>query len=114
MPDLEVQRLLDMVAEGVAGVVLASTGENNEGLEQVVKSGIPIVALDRRIGGSEFDTVTTDGARGAYEAVDHLARAGHRRIAMIGGPPEISTMAERRAGYERAMLEHGIDPDPNL
>src|SRR4051794_10855884 len=94
MAELEAQRLLDMVAEGVAGVVLASTGENNEGLEQAVRSGIPIVALDRRIAGLELDTVTTDGVRGAHEAVDQLAQAGHRRIAMIGGPTEISTMVE--------------------
>lgn len=114
MPDLEAQRLLDMAAEGVAGVVLASTGENNQGLEQVTRSGIPIVALDRRIGGLELDTVTTDGDRGAYEAVDHLARAGHRRIAMVGGPTEISTMVERRAGYERALRAHGIGLDPGL
>lgn len=114
MPDREAQRVLDMVAEGVAGIVLASTGESNEGVEQAVRSGIPVVALDRRIRGGEFDLVTSDGDAAAHEAVDRLARAGHRRIALIGGPVEVSTMLGRRAGYERALLEHGIALDPTL
>jgi len=112
--ELESQRLLDMVAEGVAGVVLASTGETSQGLNQVVRSGIPVVALDRIIAGQEFDTVTTDGRTAAEEAVAKLADAGHRRIAMIGGPVEISTMAERREGYEAALREHDLEIDPGL
>jgi LacI family transcriptional regulator, galactose operon repressor len=113
MPDFEAQRLLDMVAEGVAGIVLASTGKRNEGLEQVVRSGIPVVALDRRIG-AEFDTVTSDGASGAHEAVSALIEAGNRRVALVGGPAEISSMVDRRAGYERALREHGIAVDQDL
>lgn len=114
MPDREAQRVLDMVAEGVAGIVLASTGESNEGVEQAVRSGIPVVALDRRIRGGEFDLVTSDGDAAAHEAVDRLAQVGHRRIALIGGPVEVSTMEGRRAGYERALVEHGIAPDHSL
>jgi LacI family transcriptional regulator len=114
MPEREAQRLLDMVAEGVAGVVLASTGETNEGLEQVTRSGIPVVALDRRIESASFDTVTTDGTTGAYEAVRHLANSGHRRIALVDGPSEVSTMVERHAGYERAMRESGLRLDSGL
>ena len=112
--ELESQRLLDMVAEGVSGVVLASTGETSQGLSQLVRSRIPVVALDRTIAGEKLDVVTTDGKTAAADAASHLIALGHRRIALIGGPGEVSTMAERRAGYEAALGEGGIDIDPAL
>ncbi|MBS1862139.1 MAG: LacI family DNA-binding transcriptional regulator [Actinobacteria bacterium] len=113
IPAVESRRLLELVAEGVAGIVLASTGTTSEGLEQAVRARIPVVALDRRIDAG-FDTVACDGARGAAEAVGALIAAGRRRIALIGGPEAISSMADRRDGYERALREHGIAVDPEL
>lgn len=112
--EFEAQRLLDMVAEGVSGIILASTGRQNDGLAQVVKSNIPVVALDRRIPGGDFDTVTTNGLGGAKDAVDLLIKRGHRRIAMIGGESSLSTMADRRSGYEKALRDAGLGVDPDL
>jgi LacI family transcriptional regulator len=112
--DQEAQRLLDVAAEGVAGIILASTGRQNEGLEQVVRSWIPVVAVDRRVATASFDTVATDGRAGAREGIEALLEAGHQRIALIGGPEEISTMTERRVGYEEALRGHDIEPEPDL
>jgi len=112
--ELESQRLLDLVSERVAGIVLASTGEASDGLAQAVRSGIPIVALDRRIKAGRFDMVTTDGIAAASDAVERLLVAGHRRIAFIGGPPEISAMTERREGFEAALRGKGLRPDEVL
>lgn len=48
-------------------------------------------------------------------ATQHLIGLGHRRIGYVsverGSPVSSGT---RRAGYERALLEAGIDPDPRL
>ncbi len=68
----------------------------------------PIVLLGRTLRIPEVDTVNTDERIGARLAVRHLFDLGHREIAHIdggrgaGGPP-------RRAGYERAMRELGLD-----
>jgi LacI family transcriptional regulator len=112
--ELESQRLLDMVAEGVAGIVLASTGKANDGLAQVLRTGIPLVALDRTISGQSLDEVTTDGRTAAREAVQRLLDVGHKRIALIGGPDDVDTMIERRRGFEEALKRHGIPLQPAM
>jgi DNA-binding LacI/PurR family transcriptional regulator len=68
----------------------------------------PTVLLGRTLRSPEVDTVNSDERIGARLAVQHLADLGHRQIAHIdggrgaGGPP-------RRAGYERAMRELGLE-----
>jgi len=68
----------------------------------------PTVLLGRTIRNPDVDTVNNDERVGARLAVRHLVDLGHRRIAHIdggegaGGPP-------RRAGYERAMREFGLE-----
>jgi len=46
-------------------------------------------------------------------ATRHLAEAGSKRIAHIGGG-EISPMVGRMAGYRRALAELGFAADPEL
>lgn len=60
---------------------------------------------------SKFPFVNIDDRGGAYKAVRHLLSIGRRRIAMINGPEEFKYARERRAGYEEALREYGIDVD---
>jgi len=110
----EVASLLTMTAERVAGVILASTGQSNEGVRRLLATGIPVVALDRRIEGVDVDAVTVDNEASAYQAVSHLIGLGHRRIAIIGGPRTASPISERQSGYEAALRDHGIPVDQRL
>jgi LacI family transcriptional regulator len=114
LPELEAQRLRDMVAEGVSGVVLASSGSSQDAIEPVRRANIPIVALDRRLANARSDVVTTDGTAGTRSAMEQLLDAGHRRIGIISGPPTVSTMEERLSAYEAALVQAGLDIDPDL
>jgi LacI family transcriptional regulator len=51
---------------------------------------------------------------GAAAAVSHLIRLGHRRIGVVSDLPEITSSAERIAGYRRALHAGGIAADPGL
>lgn len=106
--------LATMTAERAAGVVLASTGEAEEGVRRLIVTGIPVVALDRRVPGLDLDTVVVDNETAAYEAVNHLIELGHERIAMVGGPEKVSAIRDRRRGYERALREHRISSETEL
>jgi LacI family transcriptional regulator len=102
--------LQTMAAERAAGVVVASTGLHSDGVRRLISTGIPVVALDRRIAGAHVDTVVVDNETASYEAVRHLATLGHRHVAMVGGPGKVSAIREREAGYERAVRDHGLEP----
>jgi DNA-binding LacI/PurR family transcriptional regulator len=63
---------------------------------------LPVVVLGRRVTGNGVDVVRSADADGVGQAVDHLARLGHRSIAYVdGGRGPIA--ADRRRGYRQAM-----------
>jgi DNA-binding LacI/PurR family transcriptional regulator len=113
-PVRESEILEELAAERVAGVLLASAAGSSKGLRRLLDLGIPVVAVDRRLPGLPVDTVTIDGELGEYGAVQHLIGLGHRRIAMMGGPIHLSTIADRERGYRRALDDAGIAPDQAL
>jgi LacI family transcriptional regulator len=75
---------------------------------------IPIVLLMRTCPGLKTDIVQTDDRRGAMDAVSHLARIGHKRIAFVGGPLPVSNARARRQGYRKALEASGLEYVPDL
>jgi LacI family transcriptional regulator len=57
--------------------------------------------------------VFMDDADAAYVVTRHLLELGHRRVGFIAGSPRYGASRTRRAGYERAMREGGLDIDPS-
>jgi LacI family transcriptional regulator len=106
--DREAARLHTIASERAAGVILASTDEATEPIRRLVATGIPVVALDRRIDGIDVDTVTVDNETASYQAIRHLLELGHERVAMIAGPAARSSIRERADGYRRALREHRL------
>jgi LacI family xylobiose transport system transcriptional regulator len=51
---------------------------------------------------------------GGVAATQHLLDHGHRRIAIITGPPDMMCSEARLAGYRSALSLAGIDEDPAL
>src|SRR6185437_3201656 len=61
--------------------------------------------------------VVIDNVAGGELAARHLVELGHRRIAFVGdAPTRVAWPAggHRRQGYERALLDAGIEPEPQL
>ena len=103
-----------MRAEAVAGVILATTIEDNVAARQLISDGIPLIAIDRQLNDPDIDSVLVDSVQGTVEAMSHLIELGHRRIGFIGGPVTITTMRERRDGYVLAHQQHGLPVSPEL
>lgn len=103
-----------MGAESVDGVILPPSSGRCPAAEELLRSGTPIVCVDRRLTGARVDTAVIDNVRGAYEATAHLVDEGHRRIALIHGRRQLSTSTERSEGYRAALADHGIAFDPSL
>ena len=78
--------------------------------------GIPVVAVSCR--SQQFSSVAVDDARAARLAVDHLVRAGHRRIGMIHTlDPEDTPWeagAARIAGYHASLAAARLARDDSL
>ncbi|WP_159622598.1 LacI family DNA-binding transcriptional regulator [Ruania rhizosphaerae] len=74
----------------------------------------PRVFVDRPAPDGGGPTVLADNAAGAARAVELLLQEGATRIAFVGDSELISTMAERRQGYEAALLAAGVEVEPSL
>lgn len=68
------------------------------------------------VGAQHPDTpsVDVDNTDLIHQAVKHVHRMGHRRIAYIGGAGELSNSRDRQAGFLDACREHRIPPDQCL
>ena len=74
----------------------------------------PFVLMDRGVRGLDCDLVQGDNLAGARRLVRHLISIGHRRIAAIIEPDNVSTARERLEGYRDALKSAGIAFDPEL
>jgi LacI family transcriptional regulator len=113
-PAEELQYLALLESIRVAGVILTPTGGNRRRLEQMQRDGIVVVQVDREVRRLAADLVIVDNESGAYDAVSALLDAGHTRIGLLAGRPQVITGSARTEGYARALREHGLEPDQEL
>lgn len=72
----------------------------------------PVILVDSTDTEHGLDTVTSDHERGAWLATQHLIALGHTRIAYIGANSRQDRNFQlRKAGWRRAMTEHGLHAD---
>jgi LacI family transcriptional regulator len=108
------QRYLEVAAaEKMAGVILSPASSGRTRIKVLTDRSIPVVTIDRRIV-AEVDSVTVDNRAGAEAAVRHLFAVGARRIGIIAGPDDVSSAADRLAGYQAALRSAGLTVDPDL
>ena len=103
-----VRRMLD---RRVAGLLLAPTGGDHSWLRP---DRTPLVLIDRAAPGVTADLVDIDDRRAADDAVTHLIKHGHRRIAYVGDTSSIPTSSARLEGYLAAHARHGLPVSGDL
>ena len=92
----------------VDGVLLVPACGNSKSVKFLQSNDIPVVLIDRCVEGVKTDVVRCDSETGAYQLVKLLIDLGHRKIAIITGPRDVTTAEDRVAGYRRAMTESGL------
>jgi LacI family transcriptional regulator len=75
---------------------------------------MPVVFIDRRPRNLDADVVLADDRGATLEGVNHLARYGHRSIALISDALDVQTVRNRYEGYLDAMREAGLPVDPSM
>jgi LacI family transcriptional regulator len=96
-----------------AGLIAVFPGRLTAQLTRLFQQGFPVVVIDDQET-QAVPWVGVDNTTGAYMAVRHLIRLGHQRIAHIQGPSSYLVSHARYQGYCRALLEAGLQPDPEL
>jgi len=110
----ETASLMALVERAIDGLIICPTLGNHSFLKKISRGGTPLVLIDRKLAGVKAPSIRVDNRVGAKEAVSHLLSLGHRRIAIIKGIDGVETSDERYHGYEEALAERRITPQPVL
>ena len=112
------QILRAIMGERLKGIILNPIVSQDEETLRLIRElesmGVAVVLLDRDIYGLNCNGVYSDDFGGAYAAVNHLIKIGHRRIALFHGPLVSRPGHERYQGYMQALRDNGIAPEADL
>jgi LacI family transcriptional regulator len=98
----------------VDGLVVVRTRQHDERIEYLRSVKFPFVAFGRVEGELDFPFVDEDGAYGMKLVADHLVNLGHKRIACIASPPELTFSQYRLDGLRSRLQELNTPLDSTL
>lgn len=98
------------------GILFSPLVTKAELIEMNGHTTMPLVLLGEHEFDGRYDHVAIDNVRAAHDATHHLLEIGRTRIAAVGAQPDetYATPQQRTAGYEAALREAGLNPDPAL
>ncbi len=117
-PDREVEYVRLLHAHRVEAIILTGSGREDRryvqrmsaAVEAYLATGGRLVVISRhQLPG---DAVLPDNFGGARALAHHLTALGHRRIAVISGPPGLTTTRDRLEGFRQGLEERGLRLDP--
>ena len=100
-----------MQARQVDGFIVATALLDDPLMHEAAARGVPMVLVNRLTEHLDVSAVSADDATGIERTVDHLVELGHRDIAHVAGPLNVSTGAVRLQAFRAAMHRHGLRDD---
>ncbi len=116
--DIQRENLETHFNNRVDGLLLNLTPETEQmdDINMFVNKEIPVVLFDRVLRHScdICTTVTIDNRKAGYDVTRHLISQGCKRIVYLGENTTCMVFGERYRGYMDALLESGMEVDPDL
>lgn len=107
----EVTQVYDIVGSRQAdGVIVLSNRLDVDVVGALTDYHIPFVVMGRPDASSDIAWVDSQDRCYTAEVIRYLVQLGHRRIAYVGGDPDVSVTIERLGGYRQALAEAEIQP----
>jgi LacI family kdg operon repressor len=115
----EKQSLSALRSYSVEGLIIHTQGRNTKVFQELHQSGLPVVLVDRRIEGLEFDLVGLDNLHAGKQATRHLFDQGFEAVAFVTTQlAGVSSRQGRADGFMAAIAErqtcHGEILEVNL
>ncbi len=93
----------------VSAVILVDLIDDDERVAFVERSGIPAIVIGAPATAQGLPAVWTNDAVTMHEAVDHLVSLGHRRLAHVTGPRELTHTLSRMEAFTLASDLPDVD-----
>ncbi|WP_162181373.1 substrate-binding domain-containing protein [Thalassospira australica] len=103
----EVEVMDRLIRSGkVGGFVIARTKRKDPRVDFLRSANLPFVVQGRTENCDDYAWLDIDNEKAFADAMDHLVGMGHRKIAYLGGDPDLNYAWQRRAGYLAAARKH--------
>ncbi len=114
-PEYERRAIRQIMHNGlIDGVIVAAMLVDDPLVEALTNSEIPFILVGRHPTNPKVNYIDVDNLNGAITMVDHLYRAGRRRIATVTGPRNVVAGSHRLEGYLSALSAHNVAPENEL
>jgi LacI family transcriptional regulator len=115
-PDYEFEYVATMRAQRAQALILVGsrttdieqTRRLTEEVAEFIAGGGRVAAVSQDTLGA--DTVLPENRAGAQALAEALIAEGHRRFAVLGGPPTLLTARDRVVGFQDALAAEGLEP----
>ena len=99
----------------VDGIIVHGPRRDDVRIGMLHDLGLPFVVHGRATGATlPYSWVDVNNRRAFQRATEFLLDLGHRRIALLNGLETMDFAIRRRTGFETALSERGLAPDPAL
>ena len=108
-----------LLARGVTGMVFVSPDSSDDIASQqhyrrLRDEGVQMVFVNGGMPALDVPDICVDEQVAGYLATRHLVERGHRRIGFVSGPMRSLPARLKRVGWQAALDEAGVAPDPML
>lgn len=104
--------LRKLIENDVRGVAVMTSSLENEMIRSLTSEGIAVVLNNLSTPERLVSNITIDYGLGLSQAIEHVASLGHRRAAVIAGPPTNRTAANIQQALVEGLKQRGLDPYP--
>ena len=106
-----VHRLLQRKVDGFA---IMTSEMNSDLIEEVRRTGVPLVMLDTGTASDGMSNIVIDYAGGIREALKYLVSLGHSRVGFIRGPQRLKSAQVRFHSFQETADSCGLLVTPDL
>lgn len=108
----QVGNLRSLLRSGVRGLIFCGGGPDDEHQIRSAAKLVPVVLCDRKITGSQIDSIGTNNVDIMKQVITKLARFGYHRIGYISEDLVMSNAYDRYVGFRLGMEDNGLEIDP--
>jgi DNA-binding LacI/PurR family transcriptional regulator len=100
-----------MRSGSVDGAIVTSAAVDDDGVERLVRTSLPVVLLGRFPYLAGAVSVGVDDVAASFVATEHLIEVhGRRSLVHVSGPLDHQSAIDRRDGFLAALAKHGLPP----
>jgi len=109
-PGRERDRITALQGRRCDGYIVASATLDGTTITRLTAAAEPVILVNRETSDPGLPAVGSDDRAGVQAAMAHLAGLGHRAIAHVTGPPNLSIVQTRAEAFRSSAERLGLDP----